>query len=150
MTGEPKEHFDEFLAFCLGMPNPRPADMRSTYGLMAAMLRANCLTGSGREFLADRLQEIADGADPTRVLLPRNRKPPAPPTLRIMAEVERERAKRGPGDLAGIHERVGKRHGDAASTISKLASRGRTHLRRAVAHMVAAGRIRMSTSSPRC
>ena len=127
---EPDREINEGVVASLiqNFVNEKPEQARATLGLLASFLRFDRLPKSGRIYLADKLQAIADGGDPTRILLPRNKKAPAVSPWTIFAEVLREDS-RGWGDMAEIHKRVGDRYGIDASTVANLASKGRRSVR---------------------
>ena len=112
--------------------NEKPEQARATLGILASLLRFDRLPKSGRIYLADKLQAIADGGDPTRILLPRNKKAPAVDPRKLLAEVLQEDT-RGWGDMAQIHKRVGDRNGLDAGTVANLASKRRRDVRQGFA-----------------
>jgi hypothetical protein len=111
---------------------------------LAGLLRADDLPASGREYLADLLDKIAQGADLSE-LLPRKRKKKAYTPSEVLAAVEREKMKlRQERADRFIYDAVGRQFDIKGSTAAKEASIGLSHLRKLV-NMI--DRDRMSISA---
>jgi hypothetical protein len=112
--------------------------MRSMCGLLAKLLDADRLPESGRAFVAELLRAIERGENP----LPRKRKPKTGVAahhvaLRVAQEMVRLQPEHG--DKERAYERVARQLALKTSTVRKMASIGRSQIRRELARHVKKG-----------
>lgn len=133
---------DDMLA---RLPSANRKETRSILGFFAALTRNGMLPESGRQYVADVLDALAD--DDAAAILPQERKPRGPSNLQVMVATEREREKRG--GIYGVYEALGPRFGSSKTakgadgltpgTVKKMASLGRTHVRSVIRENIERG-----------
>ncbi|MGX7952435.1 hypothetical protein ACWPM1_07685 [Tsuneonella sp. HG249] len=98
----------------------------ATLTLLANLLDKNELPASGRAHVANVLRAVAE--DDPEAILPKAKKPRGSQPVAIFAAVEREHCLRGglKGEKGDAQESVGRRHGLKRSTVSRMASQGRS------------------------
>lgn len=115
---------------------------KGTLLFLADLLDNGSLPPSGRAYVTDVLRAVAE--EDFDAILPRAKKQSAPPSITIFAEVEREKPKHV--RVKDAHAAVGRRYGGIegieASTVAKLASKGRTNVKKILRGWIAADTIK--------
>lgn len=115
-------------------------ETKKTLVWLADLLDSNSLPAAGRAYVANLLRAVAD--EDFTALLPRAKKQPAPLSVTIYAEVEREKPNHE--RVKDAHAAVGRRYGIKgmeASTVARIASEGRTSVKRVLRDTIAAGTV---------
>nr|WP_019857684.1 hypothetical protein [Mesorhizobium loti] len=112
--------------------------MVTTLKLLANFLRKDLLPKSGREFVADVLDNVAEGKG--KSLLPPKHEIRTYSSIAVMVEVEKSIEKRGAVRAnQDIFESVGIKLGFKPGTVKKDASKGRGHVREEIARYLKEG-----------